>query len=121
MRTGSSGAVLSSFASSNSIESLLQLPAAELQSEVSSSASTLDAVLSLCHDLISRCKHCDQMRAHESELKKLACEVAGLVDDCAAASATLDSAIECQARLCSVASSKFLQLEFRIRSMESKF
>jgi hypothetical protein len=121
MRTGSSGALLSSFASSNSIESLLQLPAAELQSEVSSSASTLDAVLSLCNDLISRCKHCDQMRAHESELKTLACEVAELVDDSAAASATLDSAIECQARVCSLVSSKFLQLEFRIRSMESKF
>jgi hypothetical protein len=61
------------------------------------------------------------MRAHESELKRLASEVAELLDEAAAASAALDSAIECQTRVCTAASSKFLQLEFRIRSLEGKF
>ncbi len=120
MRSPGSCAMLSSFASNNALQSLLQLPAAELQSEVSSSASTLNAVLRLCDDLISRCKHCDEMRAHQSELSSLASEVAQLLDDAAAASADLDSAIECQTRACAAASSKFLQLEFRIRSLESK-
>ena len=100
--------------------SILQLPASELQSEVSSSASALAAVLSLCQDLISRCKCCSKMHAHQSELQSLASEVAVLLDAAAAASATLDSAIECQTRVCSVASSKFLQLEYRMRCLESK-
>ena len=121
MRVSSSGAMLSSFASPNAVQSLLHLPAAELQCEVSSSASVLASVLSLCQDMISRCKNCDNMRVHESELRQMASEVAGLLDDAATASATLDSAIECQTRLCAVASSKFLQLEFRIRSLEGKF
>jgi len=120
MRVSSSVAILSSFASPNALQSLLHLPASELQCEVSSSASALASVLSLCQEMISRCKNCDKMRVHESELKELASEVAGLLDDAAASSAALDSAIECQTRVCAVASSKFLQLEFRLRSLEGK-
>jgi hypothetical protein len=116
----SSCTVLNSFAYSNSLQSMLQLPVAELHSEVSSSASTLAAVLSLCEDLISRCKNCGELRVHETELRNLAAEVTKLLDESAAASATLDSAIDCQTRVCNVASSKFLQLEFRLRSLESK-
>jgi hypothetical protein len=112
--------ILSSFASSSSLQSILQLPAAELQSEVSSSASALASVQSLCEDLISRCKRCDEMRTHEAELKNLAAEVAVLFDDAAAASQALDSAIECQARVCAAASSTFLQLELRLRALESQ-
>ncbi len=61
------------------------------------------------------------MRAYESELKRLALEVTELLDEAAQASAALDSAIDCQTRVCTLTSSKFLQLEFRIRSLENKF
>jgi hypothetical protein len=120
MRTSSNCAILATFASPSSLQSIIQLPAAELQSEVSSSASTLASVLGFCEDLISRCNRCDEMRIHEAELKTMAAEVAALLDDSAAASAALDSAIECQARVCAVASSKFLQLELRLRALESQ-
>lgn len=60
------------------------------------------------------------MRSHEAELKHLATEITALLDDAATACAALDSAIECQTRVCAAASSKFLQLEFRIRALEGQ-
>ncbi len=119
-RVSSNFAILSSFLSSSSLQSLIELPAAELQSEVSFTASALSAVISICDDLISRCKRCDGMQTHEAELKDLAAQVTALLDLAATASAALDSAIECQARVCAAASSKFLQLEFRIRGLENQ-
>lgn len=119
LRISKNFAILGSLTSPDSLQSLFQMPTAELQSEISSSASTLTSVRGLCDDLISRCQRCDQMRTHEADLKRLATQVTALLDDATIASATLDSAIECHARACALASSKFLQLEFRLRALEN--